>query len=308
MTLAQQIAAIESTYRNEVARLTPAPVQRLALVPPLPLDDFAVYRGIKAVNWSKLKNMRDSPLHYLHGLTAPDVDSPIRLLGRVGHTLALEPQKFEREYAVYDGDGSIASVDYKAFARANVGKQIVKGKGIVAARGMAASVRAHPVASKLLEGALTEQTLTWVDPDTGLACKARVDFLNPTTRLLGDYKTTNSINSRRFGALAARLGHHCQLAHYANGCRIALGWEPELVKIIASESAEPHDCAVYALEPDDIEAGREEVSRLMAQLAECYATNVWPGQCPDESRLVLPPWIFVNGSPEITFDNEEESE
>jgi len=48
--------------------------------------DFATYSKLEAVNWSSLKEMRRSPRHYQHRLTAPREDTKAMALGRATHT------------------------------------------------------------------------------------------------------------------------------------------------------------------------------------------------------------------------------
>lgn len=251
---------------------------------------FDRYRALDAVNWSRLKNMRDSPLAYHHALTAPDNDTPARLLGRATHTLTLEPALFDEEYAVFEGERR-AGPEWKAFQAANVGREILKAGELDGARTMAAAVRSHPLVRPYLDGAAFEQSIRWVDGATGLGCKARVDWL--VGNVLGDLKTTNTIDGRRFGNLAARMGYHCQLAHYRNGLR-ANGIEINETVIIAVESDAPYDVGVFVVDEDAMQAGAEEVATLMGRLAECIATDRWPGRYDEQQALQLPFYVFAD--------------
>ena len=49
------------------------------------------YEDILAVRWSELKSMRHSPLQYRHDLRQPHTDSTAMKVGRLIHTLVLEP-------------------------------------------------------------------------------------------------------------------------------------------------------------------------------------------------------------------------
>jgi len=60
------------------------------------------YTDISAVNWSTLKALDTSPLAYRWLLDHPRPDKPSFALGRLFHTLTLEPAAFAGRYAVTD--------------------------------------------------------------------------------------------------------------------------------------------------------------------------------------------------------------
>lgn len=255
--------------------------------------DHATYAEIDAVNWSSLKWLRESPLKYKHELTAADEDTAARALGRAAHTLVFEPHRFDAEYLVFPGDrrGNV----WKDFQAANTDRTILRQEEADTARAIAKAVRADPAVAPYLEGGEYERTIVWTDPDTGLLCKARVDWINRKRRALVDLKTTVSIDARRFGLIAARLGYPCQLAHYRDGIEHGLGWVPDEVLIVAVESAAPHDVAVFVLDDDALTYGSEIVSELRGELAARRRSGCWPGRYRGEpQRLELPAYLFAD--------------
>lgn len=249
------------------------------------------YRSIDAVNWSTLKHLRDSALHYRYRLEAPIEQTAAMALGRVTHTLVFEPELFESEYVIWEG-GDRRGKDWLEFKAGNSDKTIFKPAEIDAAIAMADAVKRHPLVQPYLQDGVFEQPIQWLDPDFGLRCKGKPDWLQPKRRTLVDMKTTISINGHRFGALAARLGYHCQLAMYRDGIEHALGWRPQKVCIIAVERDPPHDIGVFELDEDTLFIGLDEVKQLMAQLVACRASGQWPGRYVEEQALQLPAWIY----------------
>lgn len=258
------------------------------------------YQAIDAVNWSTLKLMRESAMAYMHGLTVPRKDTAALQLGRLAHTLIFEPQKFNAEYAIWTG-GDRRGNAWHAFEAEHAGQTIFKPCEIDDISAMADAVRRYPPAQIYFEGAKFEQPLTWTDRVTGLPCKAKPDWIVPAGRYLLDFKTTRTVDGRRFGMEASRYAYHLQLAHYRNGVRAALGWEPEKVLIVAAEKAAPYDVGVFQIDPVALDIAEVEVQDLLTKLAAHRAAGEWPGRYSEEQALQLPAWVYGD-------DDEDDAE
>jgi hypothetical protein len=257
-------------------------------VTPIP---FESYINTPGVNWSTLKYMRDSPLHYRYFSTTASVDTAGREKGRALHTLVFEPQKFADEYAVFEGARRQGKV-WDAFEEANRHKTILKADEYEEVKAQSDAVRSHPAVIPYLTGGIFEASWRWKDAKTGLICKGRTDLWHPEKRTLIDLKGTTTIHPHYFGRIAARQGYHCQLAHYNNGITVNVKRKPLKVCILAVESKKPHDLTLFELSDDDLYAGEEEVSQLLAKVAECTASGLWPGRSPEPVPLQLPPYIW----------------
>jgi hypothetical protein len=254
----------------------------------------AAYEQIPAVNWTTLREMRRSPLHYRYRCDHPAEETAPMRLGRAVHAAVLEPERFARDYVVFDGPRRQGKAweAFEADALA-AGKEILKADEHAECLAIAAAVRAHPLAAQYLAEGRAEQTIAWVDTETGLPCKGRVDWLCdvPGMAALVDLKTTAELDAYRLGASIARLGHHAQIAFYSRGLR-ALGLVQES-KLIAVESEAPYDVALFAVAGDALTAGDEEVGQLLRRVAECREKNEWPGRYDaTEQELRLPPWLY----------------
>jgi hypothetical protein len=288
------------------------------------------YANLPGVNFSTLKYMRRSPLHYRHACENAREDSDTFRLGRLTHTLVLEPERVASEYVVWDMDAAErtrASMPankkpptlttarrgklWDAFEAANAGRTIVTTDQMRDAQAMAAAVLRvwTPPAN-------CEVTLQWLDYATGLACKGRLDAVDGTwvTEIKTTYDAASSAMSRSMG----RYDYHCQLAHYRAGA-IACGLADESVRarIIAVESSAPYDVAIYEVDDEALMAGEEEVARLLARVRECTDAGVWPGRYTEPQVLSLPGWMRDEGEDDIadlglvsgsTDDDEETDE
>lgn len=260
------------------------------------------YFSLPGVNWSRLKWMRDSPKAFIHAVRTGYEDTDTLREGRLLHTLVLEPDRFEDDYAVWTGKVRNGG-KWDQFEADNASRCIVTPGQLAQAEAMAEAVRQSPEAMEYIgaPGALLEQTLQWEDPETGLPCKARADIIVPSRKVLADLKGAASSDARRFGTAAGRYGYHCQMGHYGNGVRADRGWLPERNKLIVVEKAPPHDVTVFDVGPEDIEVGREEVSMLMRRVRECMDADRWPGRYEGEQALQLPAYITAG---ELEFEDE----
>ena len=248
---------------------------------------FCDYAAIRATNWSSLRNLAVSPLRYRHATTHPAADTAAMALGRLIHTATLEPELLT-EYAVWTG-GSRRTNAYKDWAAQQGNRELVTAADYVQALGAASAVWRHREARKLLRGGRTEAVITWIDPETRVRCKARLDHLRGG--VLTDLKSTADIDARTFGRTAQRLGYHGKVAFYRMGIA-ALGLAPGPAYIIAVEQTPPHDVAVYEVDEDILFVGGLEARALLARLKECRRRRRWPGRYPEVERLEFPEWAL----------------
>jgi len=250
---------------------------------------FDEYAAIDAVNFSTLKDADKSMAHYRYRCDHPRTDTPRFAFGRAVHTAVLEPDRFALEYAVWDG-GRRGTNAYKEFEAVNEGRTVLSADDYDACLAVRDAVRAHPAASDLLRGD-SEVTVTWTDPDTGLECKARVDHINEDC--IVDLKTAASTDPREFGNTVGKYLYHGQLAHYSNGVRL-----PGNPHIIAVEIEPPYDVVVYRLPDEALHAGQQLVADLLAHVAACNDTGVWPGRFSAVQDLALPNWLLAGDDTE----------
>jgi exodeoxyribonuclease VIII len=252
----------------------------------LPFDEYSKVDGI---NWSTLKEMRRSPLHYRYRLEHPREDTPAFARGRAGHTAVFEPRRFLLEYALFEGAVRRGKA-WDAFKAQHTKRTILKKEEYETCLAVSDAVHANPIAAEYLKKGKAESTITWTDTTSGLACKGRPDWISESKPAIVDLKTTSDVDPRKFASTAARLGYHCQLAFYREGLR-AMGTLYPVV-IIAVEATAPHDVAVYEMDEDSLYAGWEETARMLDAVARCRRENRWPGRFESQQTLRLPQWLW----------------
>ncbi len=260
----------------------------------------AEYDAIAALNISRLKEIKRSPQHYRHAIDSPRSTAPMNV-GIATHVAVLKPERYVSEFVTWSRrteSGNAAPRNGKwwdAFQLENQGKHILTYDENALANSIAEAVRFDERANAYLASGEPEVTLEWT-LDAALKnrpAKGRVDWLtniDGKPYLVG-LKTARNCAHFPFGTQAAKLGYHLQWAYYHDGFKAIRGVEPRLIEIVV-ESEPPHAVAVYRIENDLIEQGREEYWEAAKILAECEANDSWPGPVPGEEALTLPSWAY----------------
>lgn len=251
------------------------------------MSPFDAYTAIEAVNFSSLKYMKTSPLKYKHVLDNGVDDTVLFGIGRAIHCATLQPERLELDFAVFDGKRRQGKA-WDAFEAEHADKTILRRDEWDDALATAKKVMENPIASEWLNlsKALIERPITWRDEATGLLCKGRPDAVHSA---VVDMKSTATIDGRIFLSQATRLGYFGQLAFYRRGYR-ALTKMNLPCAIVAVELDAPHDVGVFVVDEDSLRVADEEITRLLAKVAECRKSGKWPGRYDKAQSLVMPDW------------------
>jgi hypothetical protein len=271
---------------------------------------FEQYVTMEGTNWSLLKHIDTSPADYKWARDNDRPDTAALKMGRYIHALIFEPDTIAQDYAVFTGEGTRASKEYKAFAAEHPDVTIFKANEVGLMEQTAQAVRAHPLVRPYLDmGGVYEHTLTWTDEETRLRCKCRLDWYIPEANILIDFKSAATVDMRRFVSNMMRFGYPGQLAHYSNGIRANYNKAPDQVILIAAEKSPPFDVLVMPIGDEMRTIAADHVADLMRKLKTCTDTNEWPGRYTepmplDRETSGVPTWIFGGDDDTIVFDEE----
>lgn len=177
------------------------------------------------------------------------------------------------------------------------GQTPLLAKEYAVVQAMAAALRQHTDAANLLRPGTgrAEQTLVWRDKETGVMCRARLDWLRNRPKegrrlFVPDYKSTRSADPDSIDRAMHEYGYARQAAWYLDGA-LALGLaEAAAFLFIFQEKTAPF--LVTVTEPDalTVEAGRFYNRKALRVYAECVRTGQWPGYVTGIGIASLPPW------------------
>lgn len=259
--------------------------------------NFDAYRNIPAINWSTLKKGAQSMRHLRHALDTEDSDTASRVVLRLNHAAVLEPHTVDRDYLVYDGVRR--GKEYEAFKALHPGAQYVKAEDITEARRIADAVMSYRPARDLIEGAQCEQNLVWTDPETRVDCKGRMDVYRAGHHI-ADLKGAKTTDSFGFVRHVSDYLYYGQAAWYQMGAEVLHGTRLPYSLIVYEQEA-PHDVAVFRVDDDWLQPGRDLARRLLREYAACMESGVWPGRYADVQSLPSPP-KYIN--PDVGDDFE----
>ncbi len=262
------------------------------------------YDAHPGVRWSNLSHLRKSPAHYLHTLTNKRKDTSALNTGSALHTLVFEPETYAERFTTYTASKSKGEGARKAW---EAFQTEAKGRGLTIldadeearAQGCATAIRTKARAYIAPSKGRAEIPITWTDPETGLLCKARLDWLT-IDRLLIDLKSTRSTDEHAFANQAWKLGYFHQQMFYSMGVAAATGCTLDEVPFlfVAVESEAPYDVAMFEPCEETRYAALEDVRKLLAQLAECQRRQMWPGRYDGPRMLKAPAYVLMSDDDE----------
>lgn len=302
---------------------------------PCVLEDlpFAQYLQIPAASSHALGTLLNkSPLHVKAGLDKP---SPAKALGTLVHAMLMTPDDMDDQVVIQPANTDKSSNANKAARvgwlrevsgfsdeievdpKLSLGKQLdanllvleekFAATGLVVcseddkakAETMVGNVLAKSIGREIFQAGKAETTIMAQDPEHGVICKIRPDWLPDGHEVIVDLKSAQSASFEDFSRVSARYGYHIQAALYRSIYSKAVGRSrPPFIHAVIENEA-PYDCAFYELDQAAIEAGEKRVRRALRIWKLCEESGKWPGigwEWPTREytieSLSLPKWAL----------------
>lgn len=246
------------------------------------------YQAYPAVSSHWLIDMLVSPAHcyrrHLDPARVIESSSDALRLGSLVHCLALTPRQFEREFRVLADRRTKAGQAEWAWTVAQGWTPIKPGE-LDKARAIAAALKAHKPANKLLTYGKKE--LTIIQPrQTGLLpLKARLDVHRAENRLIVELKTTRDLGVIR--SSMERYRYPLSAAFYRDMVK------GQATAFVFVQTTPPHDIEIVDFPRSQLEEGREQWKAALRRFDDCWRSNQWPEMespalSDDDDPLMLP--------------------
>lgn len=277
----------------------------------------AEYHAHAAVGSSMLETFRACRFEYFARYVEPGKhdappkeETPAMQLGTLVHLRLLEPLSFAEMVAeplpelAPDGkkwlrrQGSDHERWWQEELDKRAGKIACDAARLALVESIAAAIKRHPRWKSLAEdGGAAEYSLFWIDRDTGIECKCRIDWLKLTGVLAAlDIKTTQTVTPGGYSRQCVTLGYHRKLAHYTDGLLYHFRERVPLLHV-AAETKWPHRVGIYDIDDLDREGtrlGQLQRRATLRDLADCLAKDDW--REPWEKQITsirLPGYAFT---------------
>ncbi len=264
----------------------------------VPFDEYLAW---DAMNKSGVGPITKSPAHYQEFLANPP-SSEAMSLGSLTDTLVFEEgalfDRFQIRPDTYEADDGTtkpwranANKCKETLAKLQAsGKLVVSEGDYKAAVKLKEAVYAHRAAAEILGQGKPQVSILWVDRDTGVPCKARLDWVEPHVSI-DDLKTTRTAGPDEFPRECAKYLYHVQGAVYTDGWETLTGERLPFI-IIAVEKGDKPKVAVYKMDKISLEAGRGVYKRALYAYKACKASGVWPGYSEFVEPITMPTWVL----------------
>jgi hypothetical protein len=262
-------------------------------------DDYHEGEGISS---SQVKVLAlKTPAHYFWKYLDPNNEHEVKdkwgalAIGTLFHSLLLEPEKpIEREFLFVDDINRRSKAGKEAFAD-NLATATESGRNIVTheehehVKKMVAEARKQSLFNSLFTGGRAELSCYWNDPDTGILCKCRPDYLHDDN-IIVDLKSCRDADEDGAGKASFNFGYYISAAFYLDGVAAATGKPADSFIFAFMEKEPPYCAAPYVITEEDIALGRALYKQALDKMVSCTAAKRWPGYTTNITELEIPVW------------------
>jgi len=238
---------------------------------------------------------RECPAVYQHKRENPERKQAFDI-GSATHLLTLEPHLFDAGVVLCGPDFKTKGAQEQRDAAYAADRIPLRDGDLDLIRDMRAALQADPIASTAFVGGEAERSLFWTDPEFGIRCRTRPDYLPPHNRYLVDLKASATSNPADFAKDAARFGYHAQASFYLDGAEATRGFRPERFAFVVVSKEPPHLVTTHWVDAEALAWGAIENRFARGVFAWCERAGVWPSYAPDITApaqaftLTLPGW------------------
>lgn len=256
--------------------------------PHMKLHTREEYDATEALNYSGLRELLKSPLHYQTYRTQPREDSKALRIGSATHALALQgAEAYAAGFAIapeLDRRTSAGKQAWAEFQTENAGKVILTDEEGQLVRAVALAARAAIAARGIVAEAAE---VMYVVDYCGTPIKAALDLIGTDADghpVIVDLKTTEDASEAAFLGSVRSYRYNLQRHTYRTVYNIERGDLPRFL-FLAVEKGGANACAWYEIGANLAAYAVEDFERGVKLYADCTAAKAWPGY-PTEARVL----------------------
>lgn len=224
-------------------------------------------------------------------------------VGTICHAVLLESKTLEDVVALYPSDclksdGSLNGKEAAKFRLAVEPKICVKDNVFGELRSIVDAMKKSPLAAAIEQASHLEHDFSGEFESLKLKCKPDIAGVIDDHVVVYDLKFVADPSPAAFARTAKRLTYWLQDAHYSYILGHHFG-KPVTFRFFACEVTPPYRVQCYWYDARSRELARDAHQGLLRDLAECYETNSWHDDWPNE--LQVWPGDFSEGEQLVEF-------
>lgn len=259
------------------------------------------YHGDKSsLSRSSIKDFHRNPRYYwsmhLNDARPERTQTREMIIGSAFHTLVLEPEKFNSEYAVEPPKVLLKDVGRELYDEYKKHCEELEDSSLIVLsldeynnlNSMKEAVNKSNIVMELLTGGEIETSFFWEDEDSGMTIKARPDVLH--SNMIVDLKTINDASFYSFQRSMVDGWYHVQGAMVRDAVRQLKDVEINRVINVCVEKKYPYCIGVYIIDEAAIDHGEELYKGVLLNMKSCIINNDFEGFKPQ--IVGLPKWAI----------------
>ena len=237
----------------------------------------------RPVSYSRLKEFRKSPKHYVASFEKPFIETDAMLIGSAVDCMLIDgEEEFNRKFMPYtafakrSNDAKTEWAAMQAKARQER-KTLISNELLATATECYKALINYPEAQPFLKNMRKRHLrLNWRDRETGLPCVGITDWdcLLDNQLFVVDLKVPASADPEDFTKDAWKWEYFIQVGSYLEGYRNLYFQFPSFVFIVV-ETAELHNVSVNFVENKYAEFCREEFLGTLRAFKYCLDNDLW---------------------------------
>jgi exodeoxyribonuclease VIII len=247
-------------------------------------DSFPEYLSKKDfISSSDIKSFLKSPKYYYWNKYLNNVKEDQRhfAIGSALHEMILEPHLFKSNYIVIpkiDKRTKEGKSLYNEFLIESQGKRLIEENEMSMILEMAENATKNETFMSFLENSHREVSCYKVDETTGLNLRIRPDILPQNKSAIVDIKSCIDSSPKEFKRNVYSYGYSISAAYY---CDVL---NREHYVFAAIEKQAPYDIALYSLNDEMREFGKQQYRMALDLLTWSYDNNYW---CSHNEFVIL---------------------
>lgn len=239
------------------------------------------YHSSAGLSRSALCELKRSPYHFWHRHLSGEYEHEEKeafIFGESIHTLVLEPHEFEGKFFAstekYDRRTKEGKYLHEMMLQEAGDRKLISYDKYKSLQLMRQSIHRHPQALPILSGGEIEQSIYWIDPNTGFLCKVRPDIYH--NHMAADLKSCDSATPWAFSKAIYDKYYYIQAGMIAEAFKHVFNVDLKDFLFVCVEKKAPYAVAVYPLDETAIQKGRSDFKSLLFKYRDCLEKNEWP--------------------------------